>query len=73
MPPSSDARPLVYHSNDQALSTPKFRRAGQLATADTCFYRATLCYSYATAVYAVSVVTSRRLRIELVLACMEAS
>jgi len=33
---SSDARPLVYHSNHQALSTAQFRRAGQLATADTC-------------------------------------
>jgi len=36
MPSSSDARPLVYHSNRQALSTAQFRRAGQLATADTC-------------------------------------
>jgi len=36
MRPSSDARPLVYHSNHQALSTVQFRRAGQLATADTC-------------------------------------
>jgi len=33
--PSSDGRPLVYHSNHQALSTAQFRRAGQLATADT--------------------------------------
>jgi len=36
IPPSSDARPLVYHSNHQALSTAQFRRAGLLATADTC-------------------------------------
>jgi len=37
--PSSDARPLVYHSNHQALSTAQFNRAGQLATADTCTVR----------------------------------
>jgi len=36
IPPSSDARPLVYHSNHQALSRARFRRAGQLATTDTC-------------------------------------
>ena len=37
---SSDARPLdYYHSNYQALSTAQFRRAGQLATADTCTSR----------------------------------
>jgi len=34
VPPSSDARPLVYHSDRQALSTARFRRAGRLATAD---------------------------------------
>ena len=34
--PSSDGRPLVYHSNHQALSTAQFRRAGQLATVDSC-------------------------------------
>jgi len=28
IPPSSDARPLVYHSDHQALSTARFRRAG---------------------------------------------
>jgi len=39
VPPSSDARPLVYYSNHQALSTAQFRRAGQLATADTCYMR----------------------------------
>ena len=33
MPPSSDSRPLVYHSDRPALSTARFRRAGQLATA----------------------------------------
>ena len=38
IPPSSDARPLVYHSNHQALFTAQFRRAGQLATADTGYY-----------------------------------
>ena len=38
IPPSSDARPLVYHSNHQALFTAQFRRAGQLATTDTCYY-----------------------------------
>jgi len=27
---------VVYHSDRQALSTARFRRAGQLATADTC-------------------------------------
>ena len=36
IPPSSDARPLVYHSDRQALSTARLRRAGQLATADAC-------------------------------------
>jgi len=36
VPPNSDSRPLVYHSNYQALSTARFRRAGLLATADTC-------------------------------------
>jgi len=36
IPPSSDARPLVYHSNHQGLSTSHFRCAGHLATADTC-------------------------------------
>ena len=35
MPLSSDARPLVYHSNHQALSAAQFCRTGQLATADT--------------------------------------
>jgi len=37
IPPSSDSRPLVYHSDRQALSTVRFRRAGQLATASTCW------------------------------------
>ena len=36
VPPSSDARPLVYHSNHQTLSTAQFRRACQLVTADSC-------------------------------------
>jgi len=41
---SSDARPLIYHSNHQALSTARFCRAGQLATADTCrLYRYIAC------------------------------
>jgi len=31
MHPSSDARPLVYHGNHQALPTAQLRRAGQLA------------------------------------------
>ena len=35
IPPSSDARPLVYHSDRQAPATALFRRAGPLATADT--------------------------------------
>ena len=34
--PSSDARPLVYDSNHQALSTALFCSAGQLVRADTC-------------------------------------
>jgi len=37
IPPSSDSRPLVYHSNHQALSIARFRRTDLLATADTCF------------------------------------
>jgi len=39
IPPSFDARPLVYHSDRQALSTARFRRAGQLASADSRIYR----------------------------------
>jgi len=35
--PSSDARPLEFITGDrQALSTARYSRAGQLATADTC-------------------------------------
>ena len=34
VPPSSNAPPLVYHSNHQALSTAQFCCAGQLATSD---------------------------------------
>jgi len=34
--PSSNARPLVYHSNHEGLSTSHFCYAGHLATADTC-------------------------------------
>jgi len=37
VPPSSDA--VVCHSDRQALTTARFRRAGHLATADTCLYR----------------------------------
>jgi len=38
IPPSSDARPLQFITGDrQALSTARYGRAGQLATADTCF------------------------------------
>jgi len=36
IPPSSYARPLVYHSDRQTLSTAWLCRAGLLATADTC-------------------------------------
>jgi len=36
IPPSFDSRPLVYHNDRQALSTARFRRAGVLATADSC-------------------------------------
>jgi len=38
VPLSVDARLPVYHNNHQALSTAQFRRASQLATADTCSY-----------------------------------
>ena len=34
VPPSSDARPLIYRSDRQALSTTRFLPAGLLATAD---------------------------------------
>jgi len=34
--PSSDARPLVHHSDRQALSTARYSPGGQLATDDTC-------------------------------------
>ena len=37
VPPSSDARPVVYHSNHQAPSTARFRRVVQLATGDAWF------------------------------------
>jgi len=37
VPPSSDARPLVYHSSHQALSTAQFSCAGPLATAASCY------------------------------------
>jgi len=36
-----DNRPLVYHSNRQALSTARFRRTGQMATADTLSFPST--------------------------------
>jgi len=37
IPPSSDSRPLQFITCDrQALSTARYSRAGQLATADTC-------------------------------------
>jgi len=36
VPPSSDARPLVYRTNREALSTALFRRAGLSATANSC-------------------------------------
>jgi len=32
---SSDGRPLVYHSDRQALSAARLRRAGSIATVDT--------------------------------------
>ena len=39
VPPTFDARPLSYITGDRlALSIARFRRAGQLATADTGFY-----------------------------------
>jgi len=38
VPPSSDSQPLVYHSDRQGMSTSRLRRAGQLATADICFF-----------------------------------
>ena len=37
VPPSFDA--LVYHNDRQALSTARFRRSGQLVTADICWNR----------------------------------
>jgi len=39
IPPSSDARPctVVYRTDRQAPSAARFCRAGQLATAGTCF------------------------------------
>ena len=37
IPPSSDARPLVYCRDRQALSTARFCRTGQLAATDTLF------------------------------------
>jgi len=37
VPPSSDSRPLQFIRGDrQALSTERYSRAGQLATADAC-------------------------------------
>jgi len=47
MPPSSDARPLYFFKGDrQALSTARFCRVGQLATADTCTLRYYNVYYY---------------------------
>jgi len=34
--PRSDSRPLVYHSDNKALSTARFRHVGLLVTYDTC-------------------------------------
>jgi len=48
VPPSSDARPLVYHSNCQALSTARFCRAGQSTRADTCYDWRTDVHNYDT-------------------------
>ena len=36
IPPSSDSRPVFYHSDRQALYAARFRRAGLLDTVDTC-------------------------------------
>ena len=36
VPPSSDSRLLVYHSNHQAPSIGRFSHGGLLVTADTC-------------------------------------
>ena len=36
---TSDGRPLVFHSDREALSTARFRRAGSLATADGSWTR----------------------------------
>ena len=36
VPPSSDGRLLVYHSDRQTLFTARFRRAGLSTIADTC-------------------------------------
>ena len=41
--PSSDARPLQFITG-VALATAQFRRAGQLATADTCSFCDNLLY-----------------------------
>ena len=43
VPQSSDARPLVYHSDRQALSTALFRRAGLLASAGSCLCKHCRC------------------------------
>jgi len=55
VPPSPDARPLVYHSNHAVSRAARFRRAGLLATADTRLFTAR---RYASAVYAVVVCLS---------------
>ena len=41
-PVFTDARPLDYHTDRQALSTARYSRAGQSATADTCTIQLTV-------------------------------
>ena len=38
IPPSFETTAVVYYSDHHALSTARFRHAGQLATTDTCYF-----------------------------------
>jgi len=48
---TADARPLVYHSHRQPLSTARFRRAGLITTADTGTVSLKVCMHFCCMFY----------------------
>ena len=46
IPPSSDSRPLVFHSDRQALPIARLSRQGLLATADNCQFGYNVSYNW---------------------------